>query len=261
MTLATRQVALEGGGNFRDLGGYRTEDGRRVRWGRLFRSGTLAYLTGSDWKLLTSLDIRNICDLRTTAERDAEPTSWKPQAVRTMTWDYELDGGAVMGAFRVGTPTPERVRAAILEFYLTAPEDFADRLCAIFDLLGADEVPLILHCTAGKDRTGVAAAIVLRALGVPPHTVIEDYALSDGSVDVRTLTGSAVSGRNDPWRFLATLSPELRAPLMAADPAYLKAMLDDLDRRYGSLHGYLASRIGITQAALERIRDRHLEGL
>lgn len=259
MALRTRQVVLEGGGNFRDLGGYRTEDGRSVRWGRLFRSGTLAYLTASDCTLLASLDIRSICDLRTTAERDSEPTSWKPEAVRTMTWDYELDGGAVMGAFRVGTPTPDRVRAAILEFYLTAPEEFADRLSAIFGLLRTHEVPMIMHCTAGKDRTGVAAAVVLRALGVPPQTVIEDYALSEGSVDMRALIGGAVSRRNESWKFLAMLSPELRAPLVAAEPAYLEAMLDTLDRRYGSLQGYLASRVGLTPDALKHIRDHYLE--
>lgn len=259
MTLRTRRVVLEGAGNFRDLGGYRTGDGRSVRWGRLFRSGTLAYLTASDCRLLASLDIRSICDLRTTGERVSEPTSWKPESVRTMTWDYELDGGAVMGAFRVGTPTPDRVRAAILEFYVTAPEEFADRLSAIFGLLRTQEVPLIMHCTAGKDRTGVAAAVVLRALGVPPQTVIEDYARSEGSVDVRALTGGAVSRGNDSWKFLAMLSPELRAPLVAAEPAYLEAMLDTLDRRYGSFQGYLSSRIGLTADALKHIRDHYLE--
>src|SRR5277367_2348910 len=102
--MQTRRVALKGGRNFRDLGGYRTENGRFVRWGRLFRSGTLAYLTASDSELLALLDIRTICDLRTTSERETEPTVWRPEAVHTMTWDYELDGGAVMGAFRVGTP-------------------------------------------------------------------------------------------------------------------------------------------------------------
>lgn len=259
MTAPSRQVVLEGGGNFRDIGGYHTEDGRRVRWGLLFRSGTLAYLTAADRKLLTTLNIRSICDLRTTAERDSEPTSWKPEAVRTMSWDYELDGGALMGAFRVGTPTPERVRSAILEFYLTAPEDFADRLRTIFDLLSANEVPLLMHCTAGKDRTGVAAAIVLRALGVPAETVIEDYALSQRHADLRALTSGATPRRNDSWRLLTTLPPQLLAPLMAADPAYLEAMLDALKRRYGSLSGYLTSRIGLTQPALRHIREHYLE--
>lgn len=258
MTLQTCRVVLEGGGNFRDLGGYRAEDGRLVRWGMLFRSGSLAHLTAADRELLASLGIRTVCDLRTTTERASEPTSWKPETVRTLSWDYELDAGALMGTFRVGTPTPERLRAAVVEFYLNAPEEFADRLRSIFGLLEAQEVPLIMHCAAGKDRTGVAAAIVLRALGVAPQTVIEDYALSEGSIDPRLLRGEG-RPRHDSWQFLSSLSPELRAPLVAAEPAYLKSMLDALDRKYGSLDGYLVSRLGLTKAGLGHIRDRYLE--
>ncbi len=259
MTARPRQVVLEGAANFRDVGGYRTEDGRRVRCGQIFRSGTLTHLTASDCDLLESLEIRSICDLRTTAERNSEPTRWKPKAARTMAWDYELDQGAVMGAFRVGTPTPERVRGAILEFYLTAPEEFSERLQAIFALLHTKAVPLVVHCTAGKDRTGVATAIVLRALGVPAQTVIEDYALSESLVDPRALSANAVARRDHSWAFLATLSPELRAPLVAAEPAYLEGMLSSLDRRYGSLQQYLASRIRLTQSAIKDLRDHYLE--
>jgi protein-tyrosine phosphatase len=216
-------------------------------------------LTPADQGLLAALGIRTVCDLRTTAERNSEPSSWTPDAGRIMTWDYELDGGAVMGVFRIGTPTPERVRAAIMEFYLSAPEDFADRLTAIFELLGAHEAPLVMHCTAGKDRTGVAAAIVLRALGVSAQAVIEDYALSDRLIDLQELYGAGNFQRNGSWGFLSELSPEIRAPLIASEPAYLEAMLDTLDQRYGSLEGYLASRLGVTDAALGHIRDLYLD--
>jgi protein-tyrosine phosphatase len=255
----TRLLPLQGGRNFRDLGGYATADGRRVRWRRLFRSGTLTHLTPADQSMLTVLGIRTVCDLRTTAERNAEPSFWAPAAGAVMTWDYELDRGAVMGAFRVGTPTPERVRAAIMEFYLTAPEDFADRLSAIFRSLGAQQVPLVVHCTAGKDRTGVVAAIVLRALGVSAQAVVEDYALSDRLIDFEALYGAGSRQRSGSWGFIAELSPEIRAPLLASEPAYLEATLDTLDQRYGSLEGYLASRLGVTHADLAQIRDLYLD--
>jgi protein-tyrosine phosphatase len=258
-TSQTRLLSLQGAHNFRDLGGYATQDGRRVRWRRLFRSGTLAHLTTADQVHLTALGIRTVCDLRTTAERNSEPSSWTPDAGRVMTWDYELDGGAVMGVFRLGTPTPERVRAAITEFYLTAPEDFADRLAAIFAMLGAQEAPLVMHCTAGKDRTGVAAAIVLRALGVSAQMVIEDYALSDTLIDFERLYGGGNFQRSGSWAFLSELSPEIRAPLIASEPAYLEATLNTLDQRYGSLEGYLASRLGVTDAALWHIRNLYLD--
>ena len=253
-----RLLPLQGGHNFRDLGGYATRDGRQVRWRQLFRSGTLAHLTPADHGCLAALNIRTVCDLRTTAERNSEPSSWTPSAGRTMTWDYELDGGAVMGVFRVGTPTPERVRAAITEFYLTAPEDFADRLSAVFRVLGAQEAPLVMHCTAGKDRPGVAAAIVLRALGVSTQAVIEDYVLSASLLDLQQLYGGRNFQRRGSWEFLSTLPPEIRAPLIAAEPEYIEAMLGALDQRYGSVDGYLASRLGVTDAALGHIRELYL---
>jgi protein-tyrosine phosphatase len=258
-TSQTRVLPLQGGRNFRDLGGYVTQDGRRVRWRRLFRSGTLAHLTRADQQLLAALGVRTICDLRTTAERNSEPSSWTPDAGRIVTWDYELDRGAVMGVFRLGTPTPERVRAAITEFYLSAPEDFAGRLTMIFELLRTHEAPIVVHCTAGKDRTGVAAAIVLRALGVSASTVIEDYALSDRLIDLPGLHGGGNFQRSGSWEFLWQLPPEIRAPLLASEPAYLEAMLDRLDERYGSLERYLALRLGVTDAALEHMRNLYLD--
>jgi len=254
-----RLVPLVGGRNFRDLGGYESTDGRKVRWQCLFRSGTLAGLTAADQQLLARLGVRTVCDLRTTSERNSEPSSWKPDAGQVMTWDYELDAGAVMGAFRVGIPTPERVRAAITEFYLTAPEDFADRLTAIFELLAAGETPLVMHCTAGKDRTGVATAVVLRALGVSQQTVVDDYALSDTLVDFHTLVGGESFQRSGSWAFLSALPPDIRAPLVASEPTYLEAMLGSVDRHYGSFEAYLASRLGVTEAAIAHIRNLYLD--
>jgi protein-tyrosine phosphatase len=254
-----RLLPLVGGRNFRDLGGYETADGRKVRWQRLFRSGTLARLTAADQQFLGRLEVRTVCDLRTTSERASEPSSWMPDRGRVVTWNYELDDRAVMGAFRLGTPTPEGVRAAITEFYVTAPEDFAERLTTVFELLAADEAPLIMHCTAGKDRTGVATAVVLRALGVLPQTVVDDYALSDTLIDFHGLFGGESFQPSGSWAFLSTLPPDIRAPLMASEPAYLEAMLDTLDRQYGSFEGYLASRLGVTEAAIAHIRNLYLD--
>ncbi len=256
---STRVLALQGGRNFRDLGGYATEDGRSVRWRRLFRSGTLAQLTPADQAVLEGLGVRAVCDLRTTSERQAEPSSWAPAAGRVMCWHYELDDGAVMGAFRLGMPTAEGVRSAITEFYLAAPEDFAHRLSELFRALAARESPLIMHCTAGKDRTGMAAAIVLRALGVPVRAVVDDYALSSQAVDLEQLTSSGSFQRSGSWAFLSQLAPEIRAPLIASEPAYIKAMLNRIDERYGSVKVYLARRVGVDAAALEQIRDLFLE--
>ena len=252
-------LPLEGAYNFRDLGGYPTGDGRRVRWRRLFRSGTLSRLTPADQRVLAELHVRTICDLRSSRERLQEPGTWMPDRSRRLSWDYELEGDAVMGAFRVGTPTPERVREAITDFYLSAPERFAARLGSIFRVMATDEAPLIVHCTAGKDRTGFVAAILLRALGVTESEVLSDYALTDRVVDYEELYRAGAFQQTGAWAFLSQLPSEVRAPLLAADPAYLQAMLRQIDERYGSLTTYLHERLEVDTAMLDTLRDLYLE--
>jgi protein-tyrosine phosphatase len=248
----TRMIALGGSRNFRDLGGCTTLDGRRVRRGRLFRSGTLAYLTPAGQRGLAELGIRTICDLRTTRERLSEPSVALPTTIRTVSWDYELDHGAVMGAVRVTSPKPEEVRGAITEFYRTAPEDFAERFAQIFDLLRTDQAPLVLHCTAGKDRTGVAAALLLTALGVSRTDVLADYVRSDQVTDFELLRNG------DSWRFLRDLPPQVRAPLFAAEPAYIEAMLERVHECHGSVEQYLRVRLNFHDHALAQLRQLYL---
>ena len=248
-----RLLRLEGSRNFRDLGGYPATDGRRVGHGRLFRSGTLAYLTPAGRDGLAELGIRTICDLRTTRERHGEPSVALPSMVRTLSWDYELDHGAVMGAVLVAAPTPTGVREAISEFYRTAPEDFAGRFAEIFHQLLIGQAPLILHCTAGKDRTGVAAALLLAALGVRRADVLADYALSDQLTDFESIVRDG-----DSWRFLRELPPAVRAPLFASDPAYLEAMFERVHAGYGSLEQYLRVRLDFDDNALARLRQQYL---
>jgi protein-tyrosine phosphatase len=247
-----RLLALEGSRNFRDLGGYATAGGRRVRYGQLFRSGTLAYLTPEGQRSLAELGVRTICDLRTTQERLNEPSAALPRTVRTVAWDYELDRGAVIGAITQADPDPQGVRTAIMEFYRTAPEDFAGRFAHIFRLLLDGGAPLALHCTAGKDRTGVAAALLLSALGVDRAQVVRDYALSS-EADFARIVGEGAS-----WRFLEQLPAAVRAPLFAAEPAYIEASFAALERRHGSLERYLRERLEVGDDALAQLRHLYL---
>jgi protein-tyrosine phosphatase len=254
--LSRRLIALERGSNFRDLGGYTGTSGRKVKWGLIFRSGSLAHLSATDQATLAARGIRTVCDLRTSTERLREPSAGL--GARTLSWDYELDHGAVIGAVSALEPRAESVRAAIMEFYRTAPEDFGDRFRELFQALCDAEVPLVIHCTAGKDRTGVAAALVLAALGVTRSELVEDYALSERCIDYdRTLGGSAASGGS--WMFLNHLAPEVRAPLFASEPGYIEAMLDGVTECYGSLEQYLRMRLHVDAADLGRLRRLYLE--
>jgi protein-tyrosine phosphatase len=250
----SRLIALEGASNFRDLGGYAGAAGRHVKRGLIFRSGTLAHLTAADQANLSARGIRTICDLRTTSERLREPSAALP--ARTLRWDYELDHGAVIGAVSVLEPRAQAVRAAVMEFYRTAPEDFAERFRELFQALCGAETPLVIHCTAGKDRTGVAAALVLGALGVARSELIADYVLSERCIDYERTLGGPGGGS---WAFLDRLAPDLRAPLFASEPAYIEAMLDGLAERYGSLEQYLRMRLHVDAANLERLRRLYLD--
>lgn len=248
-----RVLHLEGSRNFRDLGGYRTADGRRVRYGQLFRSGTLSYLTDAGQAALAELGIGTVCDLRTTHERVSEPSVPLPQTIRTMAWDYELDHGAIMGAVLVSAPQAAQVRAAITEFYRTAPEDFAARFAQIFRMLRESRLPVVLHCTAGKDRTGVATALLLAALGVAHADIVADYALSDRVTDFESIVM-----QGDSWAFLRQLPPAVRAPLFASEPAFIEATLECIRERHGGLEEYLRVRLGLDDEALAQLRQRYL---
>jgi protein-tyrosine phosphatase len=264
MRSETRVLPLEGGRNFRDLGGYETEDGRHVRWGRLFRSGAMAQLTPSDYGYLSELRIRVICDFRSKAERADEPTRWLADPTpRFLAWDGAIqeDESPLIEALTADDASQKTVREAMAELYRHIPYVFADRYRELFRVLALGEAPLAFHCSAGKDRAGVAAALLLTALGVPRETVIEDYAMSDKVVDYMALIDAA-----DPQRvsessiaYLLQLPRELLAPILWSDPIYIGTMFDELERNHGSAMAFIHDQLGFGNAAIGSLRDQNLE--
>jgi len=182
-----RTVPLEGQRNFRDLGGYRTADGRhQVRWGMLYRSGSLARLTDKDYAVLAPLGITSVIDFRSTTERASEPTDWRAGEPEILTKAYTSKGeAALMGVMQGPNATQAKVREAMIGFYHQMPEQYADQYSEVFHRLAAHKSPMLFHCTAGKDRTGLASALVLTVLGVPRDKVIEDYVLTEKAGDFR----------------------------------------------------------------------------
>lgn len=258
-----RTIPLEGQKNFRDLGGYRTADGRhQVRWGVLYRSGSLARLTDKDYAVLAPLGVASVIDFRSTAERTAEPTNWRAGEPEILTKAYTSKGeAALMGAMQGPDATQARVRDAMIGFYHQMPEQYADQYSEVFHRLAATRSPLLFHCTAGKDRTGIAAALVLTVLGVPRDKVIEDYVLTEKAGDFRGAAASTPppAGDKDPYAYLRNSKSDLIAPLMRADPAYLEAALNQIARDYGSIEGYVRKRLGVSGMELAAIRARLLE--
>ena len=257
-----RQLALEGGRNFRDLGGYETRDGRHLRWGRLYRSGVLAYLTTADLLKLDALGIRVVCDLRNVHERRREAIRWSRADLEVLSWDYDPTLVSLRGILGSQQLTASTGRAAMICLYRALPEFLAAPYAGLFARLAAGDLPLVFACAAGKDRTGLAAALVLDTLGVDRDVVREDFRLTDQVVDLEGVLlqrpERSVGLEADRVR-LATVSREARAPLLAADPKYLDAAFGEIESTHGSVEQYLRNRLGLTERALEQMRAHLLE--
>ena len=252
-----RIIALQGGRNFRDLGGYRTQDGRSVKWRKLFRSGSMAGLTASDQEQLSALTIRTICDLRTIHERASEPCTWHREShVTYWSRDYMEGFGELRELLASPVSTPADARAAMIEGYRRLPFQQAASYKELFSRIAAGELPLAFNCSAGKDRAGTGAALILTALGVPRDTVMEDYLLTDRIVDFKALFMQRAQQRNS---ILLTQSPEIIAAVLGTNPAYLSAALDTIAERHGSVAGYATEVLGLSASVVLEMQRQLLE--
>jgi protein-tyrosine phosphatase len=252
---ARRVVSLEGGRNFRDLGGYRTVDGRHVKWGKLYRSGSMAWLTPADYERLSKLAIKTICDLRTVQECKAEPNKWREVAnIGYWAREHSDSFGELRKIMISGLTTPETARAAMLEGYRQLPFEQAPAHQALFSRLAAGEVPLVFNCAAGKDRAGTAAALILSALGVPRETVVDDYLLTERVVDLE-----AIFMDRRRTNELSNQSRSVVTAILKADASYLHAALDAVEEKHGTAAAYVRDALGITEEALFGIRQSLLE--
>lgn len=264
MVVGERVLPLEGGVNFRDLGGYRTKDGRSVRWGRIYRSGVMADLTEADYSYLQKLGIKTICDLRDSNERKQSPTQAQriTRDGRYMSWDYhqDFDAQAFAGAFAGGGDPQENALRVMSGFYRQMPTTFAPRYREAFAALKQGD-GLLFNCSAGKDRTGLLAALVLTTLGVEPDVVVGDYAMSQRVPSLQRLrTRMTASGEKDPnMSALARLpEPAIRA-LMGTDPVYISAAFDQIRSDHGSIDAYVEKELGVSAADRARLREIYLE--
>lgn len=250
-----RLLPLEGGQNFRDLGGYPAADGKTVKWRTLYRSGSMQDLTASDLGYLSRLGIRTVCDFRSTAERQRHPVNWPAEgAPHVLSRDYVLVLDALMGPLKDPAIDVPRARAAMESFYAELPFTFADDYRAMFGELLAGRAPLAFNCSAGKDRTGVAAALLLTALGVPRAVVTQDYLLSARHYRY-------VESQQDPKEaaFWASLPPGVMHAITGVDQAYLDAAFRAIEARPGGLNGYFRQQLGLGADELALLRSLYLE--
>ena len=255
-----RVLTLQGGCNFRDIGGYRTADGRQVKWGRVFRAGVLSYVTAGDHTSLGALGIRTICDLRRAEERLKEPTRWPDETAHTLHWDDESDVQSLRKYAARQPATGDGMFAAMLDLYRGLPLRMSARIRGLLTSVVEGHLPIVVHCAAGKDRTGVAIAVLLSALGVPRETVLEDYLLTNnvGNFEV-FIRGrqDAQLGLADAKHPLLAMPEEMRRVAFSADPAFLFAAFEAIDE-LGGIDGYSEEVLGLSVEAREVLRERLL---
>ncbi len=238
-----RRIELERVRNFRDLGGYETREGRRVRWRTVFRSSTLSEATPADVRRLLDLDLALVLDLRTDEELERHGVS----ALH--------EHGVEHRHVPYGRVTMRDLTGPGLD-YLRGIEQAVPAIGKVFAAIAeADESRTVaFNCEGGKDRTGVTAALLLRLLGVPDETIVEDYALTREYLTLwRDLSDEQIAERGERW------GAELTREMLDATPDTMRSLLRGIDERYGSTEALLALG-GVDEPLIARLRERLLEG-
>ncbi|MFC9294683.1 tyrosine-protein phosphatase [Streptomyces sp. NPDC057011] len=254
---------LTGVRNFRDVGGLPTSDGRRVRSGRLFRSGHLAHATEIDAEFLGSLGLHTVFDFRNAADHALEGPDVALPGVRNVNiplsdpadgrefWKMVRDGDldqlrSILGDGKGVARMSNSYRGIIR--HRTAEHS------RVVHSLAEDSVPALLHCAAGKDRAGLSIAVTLLALGVPREAIVADYLESNAPHNRYRVRRSSESAE--------ARSPEvmeLLAPLFDARAEYLVAAFDTIEEVWGGVDGYLSQGLGLAPETLDRLRGRLLD--
>jgi protein-tyrosine phosphatase len=263
LRVAERQLPLERGSNFRDVGGYPAADGKHVRWGMIYRTGATPMLTDADLRYLAQLGIASDIDLRSVEERQIAPDR-VPAGARYFAADYPA---SQIFSTMASPATPEARKAAEANLYRTWLISLAPQFKDIFQQLLRRDGAVSYHCSAGQDRTGVATALVLSALGVPRDVILADYHLS--TQDRRPENEMPkIDAARYPGNIVAAIYAKSQSsgvvrkpqPLYdAAGVAFLQQTFDEIDAHWGSVDNYLDKALGVDKRAIGELRAIYLE--
>ncbi len=248
-----RALTLQGASNFRDLGGYPAAGGKHVKWGHIYRSADISKLTDADLLALQSRHVALVCDLRGPQEVAQAPDRL-PAGARSLALpagSEKIDPRLLMGGGKnVNRDSLMRAVYTNTSFFKAKYKPMFDELLA----LPGNEA-MLFHCSAGKDRTGIGAALVLSALGVDRATILQDYA----ATDTYWQAGREQSLQRMAQAGLSAAAINAVRPLLVANPAYLAGTFAALDQQYGSVQKYLASELGLTPKRLAALRTKYLQ--
>ncbi|MFC0506279.1 tyrosine-protein phosphatase [Micromonospora costi] len=240
-----RHVTFDRLHNFRDLGGYRADDGRTVRWGLVYRSDSLGKLTGTDLERFRQLRVRTVIDLRYPWEiaargrvPDVDGLAWHNLSIEHRPYDQATIDPAL---------DPWRYLA---DRYAEVAADGARELRRALEVIAGADGPLVFHCASGKDRTGLLAALLLALLGVDDDQIAEDFALTELATERLVADWHALHpDRTLVWPGYGRAPEEI-----------IRLVLADLAAAHGSVRGYAADRLGVDDDLVGQLRDRLLDG-
>ena len=241
-----RHLNLAGASNFRDLGGYPARNGSRIRWRQIFRSNHLGHLTDSDIEVVRGLGVRSAFDFRGSVERAEALCGLAEITVHSL--PIEPTVVATLRAIRAAGTTISSAEAqeVMRDSYRNYVRHSTPSFRALFAHLLEDRAPLVIHCTAGKDRTGFACALILHALGVPDDLIAQDYLLTNRLY------------RRDPSAS-GDLPDDVRQVLGSVEASFLAAAFDAIDADYGNLENYFRDGLGLMPGERARLEARYLE--
>lgn len=257
----SRVLKLEGVHNFRDFGGWRAADGARVATGRLFRSAHQARATAADLDRIAGLGILTVADLRHPSEQREQPSMW----IGKLAFDVIEEGDDVDGsegeaphvaAFRKSDFSLDAMRAFLTDHYGEMPYDprHVAMFRRYFDAIATRDGAILIHCTAGKDRTGILARLTHHVLGVHPDDAMDDYLLTNeaGNIAARL---PAIRRRMERI-YDRVISEEAVHAVLSVHPEYIGRCWAAIGERSGSIDAYLKDVLGVDDAKRERIRER-----
>ena len=254
---AERKLGMQGTPNFRDFGGYPTTDGRSVKWGFLFRSGQLSNLSDQDVALLATLELDLVCDFRRLEEQEADP-SRLPVSNPPRIASLPISPGSNAQFFeQVGGQFGDR--QAMFDFMVDINRDFAEAQSETYaqmfrEILDVEDARFLVHCAAGKDRTGFAAAIILLALGVSQDVVMQDYMLTQ-----RFFSPHQEIDRLRQKYQMQQMETESILPMLEVHEDYLSRALTAIAQNYSSIEVYLEEALGLGSTEVAQLRTRYLD--
>ena len=246
-----RKIVLDGTSNTRELGGYKTEDGRSLKWGVLYRSDKLSELTDADQEYLLQLGIKRVIDFRSSEEKQNEPDQL-PSTLKYVEMPIEADGAIrpKVEAILKGDLN-EDVGAILVETNKEFISDFSGVYKGFIESLIENQEPTLFHCTAGKDRAGFAAALVLLAVGVPEKIVIEDY------MKTNKYTEETIQDYINKINLysLGSVDAEILRPLLGVEERFIRAALDEIKQKYGSVENFIRDELKIRDESIIELKN------